>query len=90
MRQAVCRRYKIASRPGRALAYFASLALAFLLAWAPPPASAQNQVLNVGYATSQPQPASGHDYLHGLEETVDPGNGSMNLAWRYLCPRAVA
>jgi RHS repeat-associated protein len=39
----------------------------------------QAQVTQVGDDTSTPIPGVGHDYIHLLDETVNPANGSLSL-----------
>lgn len=55
-----------------------TLILAAWLFCAPAPMHAQ-LALAVTDATSTPQPGSGHDYVHGLNETVNPATGSLSL-----------
>src|ERR1700691_5365225 len=40
-------------------------------------AGAQN--VSLGDDVSRPIPGVGHDYVHGLSETVDPANGSLHV-----------
>jgi YD repeat-containing protein len=42
-------------------------------------AAAPAQITNVTDDTSTPIPGVGHDYIHLLSETVNPGNGSVSL-----------
>lgn len=37
------------------------------------------QTGNLGDAVQHPVPGAGHDYIHGLNETVNPANGSLNI-----------
>jgi len=36
------------------------------------------QITNVTNQTSTPIPGAGHDYIHMLNETVNPANGSVS------------
>lgn len=56
---------------------------------------AGSQITDVMSTTSTPIPGAGHNYLYGLNETVNPGNGSVSLkidlglpAGRLLSPSA--
>jgi hypothetical protein len=40
---------------------------------------ARAQTGNLGDAVAHPVPGAGHDYIHGLNETVNPANGSLNI-----------
>lgn len=48
--------------------------------------AAQTPVPGTG-STVVPDPASGHDYIHGLVETVDPASGSVSLRIPVPIPR---
>lgn len=37
------------------------------------------QIVNINNLTTVPTPGTGHDYIHGLNETVDPANGSLSV-----------
>ena len=52
--------------------FFASLSHAQMLT---------NSVIanNIGDNVSRPTPGSGHDYIHYLNETVNPANGTLNI-----------
>ena len=50
-------------------------------------ATAFAQVPNITDVTSTPVPGVGHSYLHGLNETVDPANGSVTLRFCVPVPR---
>src|SRR5438034_6880987 len=41
--------------------------------------TAQAQITNLTNSTSTPIPGAGHDYLGMLNETVNPGNGSVSV-----------
>lgn len=52
--------------------------LAIALAWAG--ATAQSSLVPPGTAyTTLPEPGSGHDYIQGLSETVDPSTGGLTV-----------
>ncbi|WP_263359538.1 RHS repeat domain-containing protein [Acidicapsa ligni] len=40
---------------------------------------AYSQVISLGDQVSRPLPGSGHDYIHGLAETVNPANGTLSI-----------
>lgn len=42
--------------------------------------SLSGQITNVTDETSTPVPGAGHNYIHALNETVDPSNGSVSIA----------
>ncbi len=50
-------------------------------------AAAFAQVPNITDVTSTPVPGVGHSYLHGLNETVNPANGSVTLRFCVPVPR---
>ena len=50
-------------------------------------ATAFAQVPNITDVTSTPVPGVGHSYLHGLNETVNPANGSVTLRFCVPVPR---
>lgn len=37
------------------------------------------QTVNLGDNVSRPIPGAGHDYIHGLSETVNPSNGNLTI-----------
>ena len=41
--------------------------------------SVHGQTVNLGDDVSRPIPGAGHDYIHGLSETVNPANGSLHI-----------
>ena len=45
------------------------------------------QITNVGNDQSTPIPGAGHDYIHMLSETVNPGNGSLSLRLALPMPK---
>src|SRR2546422_232808 len=44
------------------------------------------QVADITGATSTPSPGVGHDYLHLLDETVDPANGGVSVRMNIPVP----
>src|SRR6185312_15129377 len=42
-------------------------------------AACSGQITNVTNNTSTPMPGTGHDYIHMLNETVNPANGSVSV-----------
>ena len=37
------------------------------------------QTVNLGDDVARPMPGKGHDYIHGLSETVNPANGTLSI-----------
>jgi RHS repeat-associated protein len=50
--------------------------------------SAVAQIANVTNITSTPTPGTGHDYIHMLNETVNPANGSVSVRIQVPVPPA--
>jgi RHS repeat-associated protein len=48
---------------------------------------ARGQVTSIGDDTSTPIPGVGHDYIHMLDETVNPANGSVSLRIQVPMPK---
>jgi RHS repeat-associated protein len=62
-------------RPNRSLLRLLSITCLLFLSCS----VGQAQVTHVGDDTSTPIPGVGHDYIHLLNETVNPANGSLSL-----------
>ncbi len=54
-----------------------SLVLGFILSLIV--SASRPQITNVTNDQSTPIPGAGHDYIHMLDETVNPANGSVSL-----------
>jgi len=62
-----------------------SLVLCALMLWIL--ADCSGQISSVNNTTSTPVPGSGHDYVHMLNETVNPSNGSLSLRIQVPMPK---
>jgi RHS repeat-associated protein len=49
--------------------------------------SAHGQIVSVNDQTATPTPGSGHDYVHMLNETVNPSNGSVSVRIQVPMPK---
>jgi YD repeat-containing protein len=58
------------------------IAVLFLAAF-----SAQAQIQSTGNTTATPMPGAGHDYIHMLNETVNPANGSVSVRIELPTPK---
>ena len=72
---------RLASKPHVASSSYLLLRVAVfaLLLSLIPFSIAQGQISNVTDTTSTPTPGVGHDYIHMLNESVNPANGSVSL-----------
>ena len=51
------------------------------------PATAGAQIYTQNSATMAPTPGAGHDYIHLLNETVNPANGSVSVNLNFPMPK---
>lgn len=51
------------------------------------PATARAQIYTQTSATMAPTPGAGHDYIHLLNETVNPANGSVSVNLNFPMPK---
>ncbi len=68
-------------------ASIASIRLVLLASLAFFTATVQAQVTNVSDVEATPIPGAGHDYLHMLNETVNPANGSLSVRIQVPVPK---
>jgi hypothetical protein len=61
--------------------------VSLILAFTVPSCWAQQQPGGANNQTSNPVPGVGHDYIHMLNETVNPANGSVSLRIQVPIPK---
>src|SRR5450432_437657 len=74
-------------RPQVVACWFLSVAVAVVVLFALNPANTWAQRLQVGDDNSVPIAGSGQDYIHLLNETVNPANGTLNLRFPLPVPK---